>query len=174
MAITPAGQPSWARVNDHTAYGGDLNKQNYLAQDAVDPRTDITAQNLCRIAEDLAAFARMADFAKVTAQLNDTSPAAPTILSYRSLAPSSTPATARVADGRARFTWDDSYVDSYGVSHDIDIKGAWVTVIGSAAAIPNVLLEDTTGNGKMNRVTVWVDDDLDAAIQDAKICLEVD
>lgn len=173
MSITPSGRPAWDRTNDHTAYGGHLNKKNFLAQDAVDPRTDVTAQNICRMAEDLACAAKMAPFAKVYVQANDASPADPTVLAYRAMAAASMPTVARVSDGVFTLTWADSYDDAYGVSADVDFK--FVSPRAAASSIfATAALSDSTGNGKNNRVTVYVWDEDGNASLDAIVSVEVD
>ena len=79
MPIIPTGNPAWTRSSAHTTYGGDLNKRNHLSQGVVDPETDLGAEQLTRMTEDLAAIARVSPFSVITYTNNDGSPAAPTI-----------------------------------------------------------------------------------------------
>jgi hypothetical protein len=51
------------RASDHAYYGGHVNKRNFNDEPIVNPRTDFGAEHLTRMAADLAAVARMADFA---------------------------------------------------------------------------------------------------------------
>lgn len=60
---TPNGNPAWTRSADHTFYGGHASKANYNGEPIVNPRTDVGADSIQRMATDLAAVARMAPFA---------------------------------------------------------------------------------------------------------------
>ena len=79
MPITPTGNPAWTRSAGIESYGGNVNKRNHLSQGVVDPETDISAENLSRIAADLTAVARVSAFSAIRFTCNDTSPAAPTV-----------------------------------------------------------------------------------------------
>jgi hypothetical protein len=64
--IIPTGAPAWTRTADHTVYGGDLNKKNWHDQGVTNTRTDLGADQLCRLAADLAAVTLTAPFALIT------------------------------------------------------------------------------------------------------------
>ena len=157
MAITPSGNPAWVRSNDHTAYGGHANKANYASVDSVNPRTDVNAQNLTRIAADIAAIARTAPFAVMTYTNNDTGTTDPTVDSYSAMA-GAAPTGARVSDGIVTFTWSSSYPDPYSVSGDIHIAGATITVHGSSDYAVAITPSDPDANGKNERVQIEVVD----------------
>ena len=65
MTTTPNGTPAWTRATDHTFYGGNVNKRNYQDEPIVNQRTDVSANAIQRMAADLAAVARMADFCDI-------------------------------------------------------------------------------------------------------------
>lgn len=166
MALTPSGSPAWVRTNDHTAYGGDVNKANYQSQGSVNPRTDLTAENICRLAADLAAIARTAPLARLAYTCNDAAPAAPTITSSGSMW-AQDPTPTRNGNGDVTFTWAASYTDPYGVSGNVNIIGAKATLVGTTASeIPVELVDAHT-------VRVRAFDTAGAAISDAKVALVI-
>jgi hypothetical protein len=128
VTTTPQGLPAWSRAADHTSYGGHLQKQNYQSVGVVNPRTDLGAEALCRLAADLEAVVRTAEFLVLTYLNNDGSPAAPTIESVYMMtgvrtvpyagdsAPTGFPSAARNGTGDVTFTLASSYADAYGVS----------------------------------------------------------
>jgi hypothetical protein len=71
MATIPNGTPAWTRSADHTFYGGHVDKANYQDEPIVNPKTDVGANAIQRMAADLAAVARMANFATVTFTANE-------------------------------------------------------------------------------------------------------
>ena len=171
MSITPTGNPAWVRSNGHTAYGGDINKTNFQSIGTINPRTDLSAENICRIAADLAAVARTAPFAVMTYTCNDTVPAAPTIASYFAMA-GSAPTATRNGDGDVSFTWANSYADDYGVSGNAHIVAATATGYSPLfLSITTVELLDSNADGIFNRVRVRAFDELGAALLDPKITL---
>lgn len=165
MAITPSGKPAWLRLNDHTAYGGRTDKKNYQSRGAINGRTDVTAENICRIASDLAAVARTAPFCSFTATLSDTSPAAPTITNYLAMA-GAAPATARVSNGVATFDWLTSYTDDYSVAGDFNIVGATVSLQGSSAGAAVYEIQDINADSLFERLKVYVFDSGGSAVSD--------
>lgn len=167
MAITPTGLPAWVRSNNHTHYGGHLNKTNYQSQDAVNPRTDVTAQNLCRMAADLEAVQRTADLASLTFQCVDGgSPAAPTILDSDSMW-DALPTPTRNGNGDVTFQWANSYTDPYGQSGAVTIAHAIPTLHGATAGQCTVELVDA------RTVRVRAFDAAGAALSNAKVSLEI-
>lgn len=172
MAVQPTGKPAWTRLNDHTAYGGDVNKRNYQSQDAVNPLTDVTAEQFARLAADLAAVARTAPFATITYTADDTGTNDPNVDDYQSMA-GSAPTAARVSDGLTRLTWLASYADPYGVTEDIHIVAATATCHGTTACLPVLALSDPDANTRNERVEVTVRDDAGVLVTDATVTLTI-
>jgi hypothetical protein len=174
MSIVPTGNPAWVRSNGHTAYGGNVNKVNYQSVGTVNPRTDLSAENLCRIAADLAAVARVSPFAVMTFTCDDTTPAAPTINTYYAMAGSS-PTPTRNGNGDVTFQWAGSYADDYGVVANANIIAATATVVTSGANtyVATVELLDANANGVFESVRVRVVDQAVAAVSNAKVCLTI-
>jgi hypothetical protein len=124
--ITPAGAPAWSRAADHTDYGGHINKRNYQSQGAVNPETDITAEQVTRTAADLAAVTRVAPFAVLTITTQDPGP--PSVDSVRLMtgalatayagdaAPSGYPSAALTGTDETTVTFASSYSDEYSVA----------------------------------------------------------
>jgi hypothetical protein len=171
MPIVPAGLPAWTRTAHHTTYGGDVNKRNYMSQGAIDPLTDVTAEQLVRIAADLAAAVRTAPFAVLTLTLDDVTPGPPTVESCLLMTgaqttpyvgnapPTGFPAVTRIGAGHARITFAASYLDPYAVEGDFDIRqhkagghdGAAATTLRVSATVLDVFVS----GGDAATVTVW-------------------
>lgn len=127
MTITPSGSPAWARTADHSHYGGNVNKKNYQSQGVTNPRTDVGAEAITRLAADTAAAVRTAKFLSATFLNNDSSPAPPTVNSLEMMTgvlqapygggspPTGFPGAVRVGTGHVKFTFAASYTDEYGV-----------------------------------------------------------
>lgn len=124
---TPNGLPAWTRSADHTYYGGHLEKDNYNGEPIVNPKTDVGAGAIKRMATDLAAVARMSDFAKIkfesvgaggfitvtTCQMMTGAISA----SYNGAGPpAGFPAVKQMASGVYRITIGTAYEDDYSVS----------------------------------------------------------
>lgn len=181
MSITPTGSPAWLRSNDFTSYGGNLNKQNYLLRGVVDPYTDLDAAEFARMTADLAALQRVAPFANLIIQMNDTSPAAPTIqrahmmtgirtTSYSgSSAPSGFPSAARTSNGVCTVTFASSYTDDYSVSGTFAVQCPIVQYIGGIGSARTV----QCSRDSATQLTVKVTDDAGAAVSDPLIALTV-
>jgi hypothetical protein len=175
--MTPAGNPAWTRTADHTFYGGDTDKRNFMSQGMIDARTDIGAAEITRLAEDLAACVRTAPFAVITYTCDDSTPGAPTVhaaymmtgartTSYvASSAPSGFPSAARNGDGDVTFTFGTSYEDAYGVSAELTIRHAEAGGHGTNAY----------GTVEISGATVRVRaaNDAGAAVANAKVTLVV-
>jgi hypothetical protein len=58
--IVPSGSPIWSRAASMENYGGHVDKIDYGGIGAVNARTDVTAAQLCRLAEDAASMAMVA------------------------------------------------------------------------------------------------------------------
>lgn len=178
MPVVPTGAPAWTRTVSFVHYGGNLNKENYLSRGPIDPTTDLAAEEHARMVADQAAVVRTAAFAVISYTCNDSSPAAPTInvallmtgvnlISYAGNSPpAGFPSAARNSNGDVTFTFASSYVDEYGVT------GAFAPLIATATgrgSTPMMVVCDITGN----TVRVRAFDDTGAAIQNARVTLEV-
>lgn len=172
MSIVPSGNPAWSRSNGHTAYGGNVNKVNYQSVGTVNPRTDVSAENICRMAADLAAVARTCPFSAMRFTCDDVTPAAPTIDSYYAMA-GSQPTATRNGPGDVSFEWANSYMDDYSVSANANIMGAIATVHSVAAAdyIATVELIDGDADGVNDTVRVRVVDGAGAAVLNPTVTL---
>lgn len=125
---TPSGNPAWVRSNDFTSYGGHESKKNYNSLPIVNPRTDVGAEHLARIAADLAAVARMADFAILNVTMGSGSDA-PTVNLCRLMTgvytgtgysgtspPTGFPRAVGVSNGVVDVKFTGAYTDPYSVS----------------------------------------------------------
>ena len=172
MSITPTGYPVWVRANGHTAYGGHINKTNYQSVGTINPRTDLSAENLCRIAADLAAVARTAPFSVVAFQCNDTVPAAPTVSKYFAMA-GTAPTGTRNGNGDVSFVWPESFADDYGIVANANIVAAVATPQQTMAGMlfASVQISDADADGINETVRVRVVDSTGAAVSDAVVSL---
>lgn len=172
MTITPSGNPAWVRSNGHTAYGGNVNKTNYQSVGTVNPRTDVSAENICRMAADLAAVARVSPFSVMTFTCDDTTPGAPVVNSYFAMA-GGAPTGTRNGNGDVTFAWSDSYLDDYGVSGTANILGAVATahtagVVTWAVSVQRI---DADADGIFDSLRVRVYDETNTAVPNAKVTL---
>jgi hypothetical protein len=145
MAIVPSGVPPWVRTNDLTHYGGHPNKENYLSRGSIDPLTDVDASQFSRLASDVAALQRVAQFCTLTILCNDSVPAAPTVeyvhmqtgvtaISYAGDdPPDGFPSAERVSNGVVDITFDSSYTDPYNVSGAFSITHLIPGLISTSA-----------------------------------------
>lgn len=172
MAVEPTGSPVWLRQNDHTKYGGNTEKKNYQSQDAINGKTDLSAQNLARIAADLAAVGRTAPTFVLTYTQDDTGAENPAIDSYLAMA-GTPPAGVRNADGDVSWTWANSYTDDYSVSGAVHIVAATATIHGSSAGDPEVEILDVNTDDLNEVVRVRCTDEDGNAMQDVKVTLSV-
>ena len=178
---TPTGSPAHERTNSASTYGGHPLKQNYQAQGAVNPKTDVEAGEFLRICADLAAVSRTAAFCKLTLTTSDTAPADPTVneieqmhrtsgSGYPGATPShaSFPTCTRVSDGRVRCVWPISQSDEYGAAADLVLRFPHAEVInysGFARVVYTIIDEQTIEFAAL--------DDSNAAIQDVQMFIEV-
>lgn len=177
--MTPSGSPAWTRTATHANYGGDVNKRNLLSVGVVDAQTDVGAEELARLAADLAAVTSTAPFMVITYLNNDGTPAAPTVevvygmtgttlTQYAGDAPpSGFPSAARNGNGDVTFTFASSYADDYAVSGAFAPKHAVANALGTAARIVTTELPSST------TVRVRVFNDAGAAVQDSRVSLVV-
>jgi hypothetical protein len=178
MTTTPTGLPAWSRAADHTMYGGHLQKTNYQSQGVVNPRTDVGAEAVCRLAADSEATTRTCPFAVVTYLNADGSPAAPTVESIymmtgvrtssylASAAPTGFPSAARVSTGKVTFTFSASYADAYGVS------APW-TPSGCSLGFQGTTFCDGVWSITGSTITVACFDAAGAALGDRRVTLVV-
>lgn len=179
MAVIPTGYPYWVRATGFGNYGGNVNKRNHLLQGAIDPETDVTAEQLARLSADMAGVARVAPFATLTITCNDTSPAAPTVnmallatgvnlVGYAGdSAPSGFPSAARVSDGKFTLTFGSSYSDDYSVSGSFDARAAMASQLSTALGSAVVSRDSAT------QLTVAAFDAAGAADADAVVSVVV-
>lgn len=172
MAITPTGYPAWVKASAHTTYGGHINKTNYQSQGTINPRTDLSAADYCRMVADLAAVMRTAPFAIMVFTCNDTAPGAPTVDSYTAMS-GTEPTMARLGNGSAQFTWDSSYSDEYSVSGDLHIIGVTASVLSTNAEFAVAYLSDPDANGKNERIRIDTYDDAGAVLIDPQVAVVV-
>lgn len=165
--IVPTGSPAWTRNADHTVYGGDLNKTNWHTQGATNSRTDVTAEALCRLAEDVAAAVRTAPFCELTVVVNDSDHAVTVnavnqmtgvrVTSYDGASPpAGFPSATRNGTGDFTILWDTSYTDDYGVSGDVNVQHVVLQTHGTVALIPVAELQDPNVDGFNEAVRVRV------------------
>lgn len=176
---TPTGRPAWARSVSHTDYGGHANKRNYQAQSVVNPRTDVGAEGITRLFADAEATTRTASFCSLRYTNNDTAPDAPTIHSAYMMvgvsltgyegdaAPDSFPAAARNSTGDVTFTFDDEFLDAYGIEEPFAPTQCLVSPEGTSAVSVTYVISgqtlrvrcfDAAGVAVENKtisVTVW-------------------
>lgn len=172
MAVTPTGAPVWVRTNDHTTYGGNINKKNYQAQGAVNALTDIDVTEYVRVAADLEAIGRTSPFAILSYINNDNPRGPPTIVNYDSMA-GAAPKGVSNANGDVTWSWAGSYLDPYSVSGTIHITAATANINSSAAEFATVELIDSDANGRNDQVRVRAFDDTGTPIIAAGVILVV-
>lgn len=156
MSITPAGRPAWSRAADHTDYGGALNKANYQSQGVVNPRTDVGAEAITRMAADLSAIVRTADFFEADITCHDGSPDDPTINSVLMMTgvrassyegdapPTGFPGVVRNGTGDVTITFASTYTDPYGVSEAFAPAFVHVSMQGTAFADATYVISGQT------------------------------
>jgi hypothetical protein len=176
MATTPTGLPVWTRTSDISFYGGDANKANHQSVGVVNPKTDISAEEWCRVTADITAMARTAPFCIITFTMDDNSPGAPAVHSVNMMTgintagyegdapPTGFPTLARVSNGRATITFASSYEDEYGVSGDLVIYHGNGTCHSTVSRTVNVEVDSGT-----NEVDVIVTDSSGTAVTNPKV-----
>ena len=150
--IVPTGSPCWVKTNDHETYGGNANKQNYASQGAINPLTDVTANQFCRLAADVAALQNVAEFATISFTCVDGVPAAPTIDAFTGQV-GTPPTGVRNGSSDVTFSFAASYLDDYGVSGPVNLAHADISLIGFAApGSAGYQLLDLDGDGLFESV----------------------
>lgn len=159
--MTTYGSPPWNRTMVLGDYGGDLNKRNYGGRGVVDPRTDIDAGQVNRMAADLCAVARTAAFSVVTvdgaATPNVTHAvvgAVETVSSgyVGSSPPDGMPTVTHVATGHFKLVWETTYADASGDSANFVPIAAAVTIAGGGTDIATA---SAIVSGSEVHVYVW-------------------
>jgi len=152
---TPIGNPAWVRSADFTQYGGDPNKANYQSQGVVNPRTDVGAEGFSRLASDMAAVARVAEFCSMQV-LCDVLGSSSTVescrlmsgvasLSYLGTAPpTGFPTVTRNGSGDVTITFSGSYTDEYGVAGAFIAKEPVASLISTTGGVASVQLVSAT------------------------------
>lgn len=180
MTTTPTGDPLWARNSDASTYGGHPEKRNYQSQDAVNPLTDVTAEEFIRLCADVAGLASVAPFAILTLTCNDATTEDPTVNSaFQSngvslngyaggFPPTGFPTCTRVSDGKVQVQWSQSQSDDYGVAYDLDLYHAHASVLGSSVftSVVRVRVNGYTW-------TFEARDSASVAIPDAQMTIEI-
>lgn len=172
MSTVPTGAPPWVRTTSHTHYGGNVNKENYAGEGSVDAQTDFNAAELCRMAADLEAVARVAEFATITYTQDDTGTNDPTVDDYDAMA-GTAPTAVRESDGVVLLTWDDDYPDSYSVDGDIHFAHVDTALEGAVAGSVTWELVDVGTTGKNNAVRVYTWDAAGVAATDKTVTVTV-
>jgi hypothetical protein len=158
MTTTPAGRPAWERANDHTSYGGHSEKRNYQGIPVINPRTDVGAEHLARLAADLAAVQRTAAFGVLVFTARDSTTADP-LVSVADLMtgvysgapydggnpPTGYPSVTRSGDGQYQVTFAASYDDPYAVEGTLALTSCEATAakVGSTDTFTSVALESS-------------------------------
>jgi hypothetical protein len=169
--ITPAGAPAWAKTNDFATYGGDVNKKNYQSRGAVNPLTDVTAEQFTRLTADVSAIVRTAEFATLTFRY-DTASGLFVVYAYDGMV-STLPTITHFGVGQLLVTWLATYNDDYGVASTIDIQHCDHGAHGAAMATVSTQLLDNDANGKYEAVMVYVWNAAGAAADDITVTLTV-
>lgn len=170
MAVVPTGLPAWARTSDYATYGGDINKKNYAAQGAVNPTTDVTAEQFASLTADLAAAVRTVEFAVVTFTCQDTAVADPLLNAYlgmHGVGPAAAPAITRLGNGHVRVQWNPSFTDPYGVAQTLTLTGGEGSGHGSAFISAQIEITDA------RTIEVHIKDENDAYVLDKKVTVTV-
>lgn len=175
--VTPTGLPQWGRAAGHEQYGGNVNKRNHLLQGVVDAETDVSAQQLARLAADVAAMARVSPSAYLVIQCSDTVPADPTVELVGMVTgattdpydggnpPAGFPTVTRVGDSEALVSFDTSYSDPYGVSVPTNIVGGAIVTATTGSA--------WTQYNSATSFTVRGFTTAGASVQDARLLIQV-
>lgn len=176
--MTPTGRPAWARSVSHADYGGHANKKNYQSQGVVNPRTDVGAEGFTRLVADAEATTRTAPMLSMRYTNRDSGTDTPLVLSaymmvgvslsgYEGdLAPDSFPAGARNSTGDVTFTFDEEFLDAYGIEEPFAPTQCLVSVEGTTAAHATYVI-----SGQTIRIRCW--DAAGSAVGDKNVSVTV-
>ena len=168
--MTVSGSPPWNRTMVWQDYGGDPEKRNYNGRGVVDPRTDIDAGQVQRMAADMACACRTMPFAVLHVTPNGTSTPVvtsaivgpvPAPASYTgNTPPSGMPTVARSSAGSYGHTFPSPYVDPAGSSAEFTPRIPSATVVGTNAYVASAVVSG-------GRVNVYVRDASTGALVDS-------
>lgn len=156
MTTTPTGNPAWTRGSAYTTYGGDPNKANYQSQGVVNPRTDVGAEGFSRLASDIAAVQRVAEFCTMQVLIRDSGTVGATVENCRLMTgvtatsydgtapPTGFPVVTRNGTGDVSVTFSSSYADEYAVSGAFIAKEPIAGLIGATSGIATPELVSAT------------------------------
>lgn len=175
--MTVTGSPPWNRTMVWQDYGGDPEKHNYGRRGVVDPRTDIDAGQVQRMAADLACVCRTMPFAVLRVTPSGTSVPVvtsavvgpvPAPASYTGNAPpSGMPTVARSSAGSYQHTFPSPYVDPAGSAATFTPRLASATIVGTGAYVAAAVISG-------GRVNVYVRaSDTGALVDSVAYSLEV-
>ena len=146
--MTASGNPAWERVAGITDYGGHTSKTNYMAQGVVNPRTDVGAEAIMRMADHLAAVANVSPFAVINYTQDDTGTNDPVVNSAYLMTgadsdgypdggtpPTGYPTLSRNGNGDVTVTFASSYNDSYGTAGTFSVSAAQAFCNDSSSSI---------------------------------------
>lgn len=127
-AVVPSGAPAWARSAGHADYGGHVNKADFQGVSVVNPKTDVSAAQIARMAADMTAVVRTTAFCVLTGTMA-TDTGTPTFNAVRLMtgvyngsaysadsAPTGYPSGSCASLGVVDVTFASSYSDDYSVS----------------------------------------------------------
>lgn len=183
MTTTPAGLPAWSRTASIESYGGHAEKRNYMSQGAINARTDVTAEQLCRMAADLSSVVRVIPLARLVVQNNDTGAAHPAVLGAWLQSgvssegydgddpPAGFPSVTRVSDGSLYVTFPTALTDDFGVSQNVHIRAGLGAVSGDLADV-SWIESDPNSDGNNERIAFTMQDDSGVVI-DTLVTLEI-
>lgn len=129
----PKKDPLWIRNASIESYGCTVDFHDYGGVGKIDPNTDSDASEWMSMTADVSAMDKTIPFARITLTCNDSSPAAPTIVSYWAVHGTDRPTVARVGNGHFTIEWASSYYDPYGQEGVTNLIDVTATVRGSAA-----------------------------------------
>lgn len=179
MTVTPNGSPAWVRTAAIEDFGGSVDKTNWHGVGVTNPRTDVGAEAIMRLAADLAAAVRTAPFAVIRLLCNDGSPAAPTIeyvqmmtgirlVSYAGdAAPAGFPSAVRNGNGDVTLTFEATPTDDYGVEGTVEILSALPELVSASAGEVSYQIPSTT------TLRLRAFNSAGSALSDARISVEV-
>lgn len=179
--MTVAGSPSWTRSATAATYGGHSELEDFAAQGAVDPKTDISAAEYKRICADVAAIQRTAALARIRLVCRDTPSALPPTVKevavqsglrlqqYTGNAPpSGFPTITRYANGAILVVLPATLADDFGITAAPEVHSVQGSIIASAAGSYELTWEPLTTLSF--RVYAWKDG---VALPNAEINFEI-
>lgn len=151
--ITPSGRPIWSRTASTLTYGGHPNKRDYGGIGAVNALTDVTAAQLCRLAEDVASLAMVAPLFRLTTHYDYDSGVfvvtefhslwgAHTSTAYNGNGPASgfarVQTTGSTGNHGITVTLPSSPPDSFGVTEPVVIRAAFASAAANTVSLASI------------------------------------